>query len=1040
MEHQADPHASSHDMLCIQLLGGFHISSRQAVVTEHDFRLRNAARLVKLLALAPDHVLHRESVMDWLWPDLPPDAAANNLRYTLHVARRVLRPLLTQPDEILRLTGQQIQLASPCWIQTDVTQFEQAVSLARRIADVDVWRAAVEHYTGELLPGDRYEDWTVLHRESLRETFLQTLTSFAGASEQSGDTGSAIDALEQAVALDPAREEAHVGLMRLYALRGQRQFALRQYGRLRAALISDLDVEPEKVSQQLYQAILLGRFPPGGGSIQAAIAEQEAPLSGRHNLPEPQNRFVGRSREIPEISALLNATRFLTLTGSGGVGKTRLALETARHRALQSSEDIWFVDLVALTDTVNVPVAVTKVLNIQETPGHAPVDQIIDALRESSTLLILDNCEHLVHPVASLIGTLLRECPGIRVLTTSREPLRVSGEVTYRVPSLPLPGDSIVHTGDLSCQAESVQLFVNRATQWQREFRLTNVNASLVADICRKLDGIPLAIELAAARVSTVSIEQIAARLSDALHLLTDGSLLAPARHQTLRSALAWSHELLSDAEQRLFRRLAVFAGGWTLEAAEAISSENDTESSDAIELLASLVDRSLVILDVDRPDLRYRMLEPVRQYAMERLRDADEISPVRNRHALFVLDFVTSGEPGLRGSSQGEWINRFEAEHDNLRAALHWSIETNPDIALRIAASTGRFWYIRSYGVEGRSMLEATLNAAPHAEPLIRARVLSHAGILADEAGDHALAAQHLEAALAIFRDSGDERGMATALNSLGAVARSSGEHERARQLFEESLALRQKLGDEHAINLVKSNLAAVALSMGNLDQAEVLLEETIPYERATGDEWSLAISLAHLGRIALARGEYLRAASTYIESSVLAMRTGDQGAAGEAVAGVASAAGAVGRPDLAAPLWGATEALRERISLPIPEPDLPFHLKMIAIARASANDSAFDEAWSRGRNISLEDALVLAQEAAEQIRHSKEIPMASLTSREKDIAALIAQGQTNGQIAATLGIAARTVDTHVSRILRKLGVSSRTEITAQFPGNPER
>jgi predicted ATPase/DNA-binding SARP family transcriptional activator/DNA-binding CsgD family transcriptional regulator len=1032
MDKQDDSYAEVGDNLTVTLLGGFQVSCGDNVVRDRDFRLRNAARLVKLLALAPGQVLHRDEVMDWLWPELLPDAASNNLRYTLHVARRVLRPLSSLPSGILTLSGKQIRLAAAGSVQVDVEEFEQAIDRAKHSSESGLWQAAIRQYSGVLLPEDRYEDWTASRRESLREMYLQALIASATECEQAGKTTQAIAALEQAIALDPAREEAHVGLMRLYALCGQRQRALRQYSRMRDALLDELDVEPERVSQALYQAILLGHFPNSRETISPVFTSADILTDVRHNLPEPQDQFIGRQRQVQETSGLLQATRFLSLTGSGGVGKTRLALEVGRMRSTSEQEDIWFVDLSSLTGDTDLAGAILPILNLIETPGTDPLDQIINAFNLSPALVILDNCEHLIEAVARLAGELVRSCPGVRLLITSREPLRVTGEVTYRVPSLTIPEGRLPDSGDLASQAESVQLFVQRATRHEGGFQFDNTSAPLVAEICRALDGIPLAIELAAARAGTYPLDEMLTSLGSALYLKEHRNRSAPDRHQTVHNALDWSYKLLSMDEQRLFRTLAVFAGGWTLEAAEAVDSSGQDSPGEIIELLASLVDRSLVTLDAGRTGLRYRMLEPVRQYATNLLNNSGETTAIRNRHAGYMLAFATSGESGLRGATQREWISRYEAERDNLRAALHWTIETDPETALKIAAGTGRFWYIRSHGVEGRSMLHAALDAAPEGDPATRARVLSHAGVLADEAGEHALAGNLLNDALKIFRELDDLRGMATALNSLGGVARSKGELQRSLHLFEESLKVREQLGDEQAINLVKSNLAAVVMNAGEFDRAEILLEETILYDQATGNEWSEAISLAHLGRINWERGEYLPACDRLLRSCILADRTGDQGAVCDALEIIAGSIGALGSWSTAARLWGATQNRREQISLPTPDTDLPFLRHMVDSVRKTANSAAFEEAWSAGQKLSLDEAVRLAEQEVQLLRSQPVRQEMALTAREQEIVALITQGQTNAQIAATLGIAVRTVDTHVSRILRKLGVTSRSAITA--------
>jgi len=543
----------------VELLGGFRVSVGSRAVGEDGWRLRKARGLVALLALEPGHRMHRERLMDLLWPDLDAGAAANNLRYALHVARRTLDPDPAAASCHLRLEGELLALCPGGMLWVDVEAFEEAAANARRLGEPAVYRAAIELYAGELLPRDRYEEWAEERREGLRRDHLALLVGLAWLHEGCGELEPAIEALRRVVAEERTHEVAHAGLMRLYAIAGRRDEALKQYERLREVLSQALDTAPDAESRLLHGGILAGKLPT---ALPSQAEERRERPGFQHNLPTPRTSFVGREHELVEVGRLLTMSRLLTLTGAGGSGKTRLALEVARGLVGAYPDGVWLVELAGLSEGALVAQAVAGRLGVREQPSRPLAGTLVDVLRERSLLLVVDNCEHLVDEAARLVETLLDGCPRLRVLATSREVLGIAGELTWRVPSLSLPEPRRPPAaGELHAYGSS-RLFVERARSRRPGFMLTPENVRAVAEICTRLDGIPLAIELAAARMGVLSAPQIAERLGDSLGLLTEGGRTAPPWHRTLTGALDWSHELLSEPERALFRRLSVFAGG----------------------------------------------------------------------------------------------------------------------------------------------------------------------------------------------------------------------------------------------------------------------------------------------------------------------------------------------------------------------------------------------------------------------------------------------------------------------------------------------
>ncbi|MGH2405099.1 MAG: ATP-binding protein, partial [bacterium] len=494
-----------------------------------------------------------------------------------------------------------------------------------------------------------------------------------------------------------------------------------------------------------------------------------------NNLPIQLTSLVGREWELAEVNRLLPTTPLLTLTGSGGCGKTRLALQVAADVLEEYAEGIWFTDLAPISDPALVPQTVASVLSVHEQPGRSILAALTDYLMPKQLLLVLDNCEHLLAACARLSDALLRACPRLRILATSREGVGIAGELTYRVPSLSVPDLRNPSALNGLVQFGAVRLFVERATFAAPAFRLTPQKALTVAQICARLDGIPLAIELAAVRVKAMGVEQIASRLDDRFHLLTGGSRTALPRQQTLRGAIDWSYDLLPKPEAVLLGRLAVFAGGFRLEAVEAVCAGDGVSADDVIELLTHLVEKSLVITEEQDGEEWYRLLETIRQYGLGKLRDAGEEPVLRRRHRDWYLELAERGEIGMQGADQRAWLDRVEREHDNFRAALEWSKSEggSAEERLRLAGALWFFWFLRGYLSEGREWLEGALSAGSGASASARVRALNGAGLLAWRQGDDARAAALGEEGLALCREVDYKLGIGYSLHTLGVVAR---------------------------------------------------------------------------------------------------------------------------------------------------------------------------------------------------------------------------------------------------------------------------
>jgi predicted ATPase/class 3 adenylate cyclase/Tfp pilus assembly protein PilF len=723
-----------------------------------------------------------------------------------------------------------------------------------------------------------------------------------------------------------------------------------------------------------------------------------------NNLPAQMTPFIGRKDAIRAvIEHLSNAkVRLVTLSGVGGTGKTRLALQAAADMVDDFEHGVFFVPLAALSDPALVLQTIAQAFDVREAAGRQLKEQLKDHLREKQMLLVLDNFEQVID-AAPLVTDLLTAAPRLKVMVTSREVLRLSGETDYPVPPLSLPDLKRLPPLERLTQYEAVALFIERAVAVKPAFTVTNENAPAVAEICYRLDGLPLAIELAAAHARVLPPQRMLSELSHRLRFLMGGARDLPARQKTLRGAIDWSHELLTGDEQKLFRRLAVFVGGSTLEAIEAVCNiETDLR---VLETVESLVGKSLVKQTEAHGEPRFATLETIREYAGDRLAAASDEVSVRERYWDYFLALAEEAEPKSVGTEQAKWLRRLDEEHDNVRSALDWSMaQAGSEGGLRLCGALQRFWWTRGYLSEGREWCARILGkAGAELRTKERAKALKAAGVLAYQQGDYPAARTLDEESLAIHRQLGDRRGIAASLNNLGLVACDQGDFPAARLLHEESLAIVRELGDRKGIANSLNNLANVAYDQGDFAFARELYEESLAIARELGDREGVARVLGNLGNVAKHQGDFPSARALHEESLAIKRELGyrqriasslnslgdldlDQGDPASAQAlyrealaigrelgerlriafsleGLAAAVAALGNAPRAARIWGAAERLRSEAGSPLPPKDQPYYDRRVAAARAALGDNAvFDRAWQEGRALPLEQAMELA------------------------------------------------------------------------------
>lgn len=754
----------------------------------------------------------------------------------------------------------------------------------------------------------------------------------------------------------------------------------------------------------------------------------------------PLTSFVGRESEIGEVERILGTTRLLTLTGTGGVGKTRLALEVG-NRALAAGGHVWLAEFAPLASPDLVPRAVAAALGVIEQPGRPLVDMLIGRLRRIGGLLVLDNCEHVLGSSATLVEVLLADCPDLRVLATSRRPLRIAGEVTWLVPSLSLParsdrrGTTSGHVLAMARASEAVRLFADRATMSLPGFAVGQDNVQAVMDVCERLDGIPLAIELAAARARVLTPHQISQRLMDRFGLLARGSLQAESRQQTLRNSVAWSYDLISEEAQTLLRQVSVFVGGWTLEAAEAICGQA------ILDPLSELVEASLVLADPlsDRV-ARYGLLETIRAYAAERLREAGEQDTLRRRHRDWFLAVAESAELHYWGPGQVEVYEQLESELDNLRAALDWTVaQQDGEIAVRLGAALWRFWDVRGHFGEARERVASILSLPGADAPSVpRAKALTQLAYMTSLQGDHAVATELLEESHSLSEQLSFDLGCALALVGHGIIAASQGELERAEGLLAQAVARSHACGEVIGKSVALFWLGEMARGRGAYEQAIQHLEQAVTLNETLGDVCGRAFVLTSLGQSLAVSGDQRRALALQQESLTLRRLLGARWGIAQCLQGLAGFAAAQRQWEQAARLLGAAVGVRAAIGATAWPPEAAEAERIASAVRDGLGDERFEAAWASGRDLDVDTAIDLGLQPVSPPKTARRTSAASgdaasiLTRREREIVGLIAQGLTNRQIAEELVISELTAETHVRNILARLGFANRAQIAA--------
>lgn len=760
--------------------------------------------------------------------------------------------------------------------------------------------------------------------------------------------------------------------------------------------------------------------------------------SVRHNLPAPLSSFIGRKKEIAEVIERVAGNRLVTLTGAGGSGKTRLAIEAAKGVVEDFEDGLYWIELAALTDGELVPQTVATALGISEAQHQEVTKRLVGFLEDKEFLLLIDNCEHLIDACAQLAENLLQSCPDLKILTTSREPLGITGESVYVVPPLTLPDprpwthpkSAKASLGDYQ-QSEAVRLFVERAAAASPDFQLTMENGPWVAEICRHLDGMPLAIELAAARVRSLAVRQIAERLDDRFKLLTLGSRTSPARQQTLLATLDWSYGLLSVEEQTVLRRLSVFAGGWTLEAAEAVCSGEEVQSLEVLDFLTSLMDRSFVTTMSSSGENRYVMLETVREYAKQRLAKSGEQSKIHQNHA---QTFLQIAQGKVKSGSWLFWpqdvnsVNQLEVEHDNFRAALSWSVNNDPETAVQLAAKLAQFWQQRGYLREGLKWFEEILLSGGELSEAARAESLFNAGYLRLYAGEIEHAETRLQEAEGLYRKLDDQMGIGWQLVWLAWAKVAKGNYVDAITLGQKAAVLLEEQGDTLGVAVALAPIGEAEYLRGDYVEAEKTIEKSLALVQEKGILFTVGRRLSRLSQITRAQGNAARATQLAKEGLTKSVTSGDYSGATMALGAMAAIAEGEGETRRAATLLGSVAGLREIYGAAFWFFDQLEYDHSYEEIRSQMDPVAFKAAMEKGRGFSLDQAVHFALSGEAQPEAQQDI--GGLTAREREVAALIAQGKSNREIAEAMTIQEKTVETYVTRILDKLGLDSRVQV----------
>jgi predicted ATPase/DNA-binding SARP family transcriptional activator len=835
---------------CLKLLGPFAASVSGAPLP--PLRTRKDAWLLGLLVLNHPRPLDRAWLASTLWPDSPQAKPLSNLRKSLKSLRGGLG---SEADRLVSPTPRTLALELE-GADVDLLAFDAA--MARH--DPASLARAVRLYRGPLLEGCS-EAWVIQERRVREEAYLQALRELAEQAVAKGQPALAEQYLRQAIAVDALRESAHRALMRLLAGDGNTPAALLVYHELRQRLRDEVNAEPDAETTALFQEL---RTPSGSAADGFSAPRGRGGLRA-YSLPAPLTPLLGREREAAELQAVVRQTgvRLITLTGPGGAGKTRLGLEVASGVRNAFADGVFFVPLAPVRGPELMISAIAQALSLRQSGGRSPWQLVTDYLRERQVLLLLDNFEQLLPAAAPLLADLLSEAPRLKLLVTSRAVLHVRGEREFPVPPLAVPELKRLPAIEALSQYAAVELFIQRSLDVKPDFAVTNGNAPAVAEICHRLDGLPLAIELAAARTRILPPQALLSRLGSRLKLLTGGARDLPVRQQTLRATIDWSYDLLSEGDKRLFRRLSVFVGGCTLEAAEAVCAGEEDLERDILAGVEALITQSLLRQEGPGAEPRFVMLETIREYASERLRESSEAEALRRQHAQFFLRLAQEVSSMVRGPEARVGLDRLEKEHDNLWAAVDWFIEVQEaEAGFQLGVILARFWSSRGYLTEARERLAALLALPQAGDTSARAEALTRAGSIAYLQGDYAQAEPLIQQGLTIARAMGDSSGICAALHYLADVAVARNDNGAARAYHQEKVEIARAAGDWSGVAGSLIGLGGAAYREGDLDTAQSFYEESLALcRRNDGSSFGLTNPLNCLGCVARDRGDYAAA-----------------------------------------------------------------------------------------------------------------------------------------------------------------------------------
>jgi len=945
-------------MLEVRLLGTFEVKHKKKLIS---IASRPAQSLFAYLILSAGTPHRREKLAGLLWPDSLEETARGNLRHALWQVRKSLPE---KPTAYLLTDDLSIAFNASTEYWLDAGELENL----SESASADELTAVLSAYQGELLPGF-YDEWVALEREHLYSIFEHHMARLLSLLQDGKRWLDILDWGERWIKLGQKPEPAYRALMNAHAAKGDMSKVAATYERCVKSL-HELGMEPSGQTKELYERIKAGQETPKAERVAAKLESKET----SSNIPVPLTSFIGREKELKEIARLLSSSRLLTLTGPGGVGKTRLAIQTAHGTIKEFKDGVFWVGLVALSDANLIPQEIAHSLRVRETANEPLMDTLGAYLKTKEILIVLDNCEYLIKACAQYVEQLLAACPKLKILATSIETLGLFNETIWQVTPLPLP--EMRHS--LSLQElrgfAGIELFEERARHAKPDFALDEKNARSVAEICQRLDGIPLAIELAAARLKVLSVDEIALRLDDRFSLLTAGSRTAIPRHQTLQATIDWSFELLTVPEQSLFRRLSVFAGGFTLEAAEEVCSR-DVKPSDILDLLGRLVDKSLVIVEADSEirGTRYRLLETIREYAREKLESFGETDMTRDRHLEFFKRLAEAAELHHFTSEQLVWFERVETEIDNMRAAMDWSMASadskdssagawRQELGLRLMGALMWFWH-RNYAREASERLKQML--AMNDQPTLgRARALYSIGFLYWTVNNFPEARRSLGEALTISRTLDDRPTLARSLGYLGAVAAAENDYASAQPLLEESLSIARTLGPvgRKAASWALASLGDVYFSQGDYSRSKTLYEEAVALTKEAHEKNMLGLMIRRLGYIALRQLDNSRASEYFVESLKLNQVIGHSVGLCASLTALANFAMAQGKPSQAAQLYGAVESHLNHLSSPLFYSDKIEYELGVSNLRKQLRGVALEKAWDKGAAMTIEQAMEFA------------------------------------------------------------------------------